>query len=207
MNFEIIDNIFQVTVFLLVTVGDIICWFSKKDRLYIILALAHSCFVMGTLYFVLHLAIRGIVPQVFYVAEISWISCYLFLHSYQIARYKKYKMHWRLIPVLCAAGFSVIAMLSNIFGPALLSTGAFSLTGSAIVYVGVYQLLYGKGPHKTTICLLLCVILQVTLYLSSFLFTDYTKFNLYFVIDFVLTISHAMVLLCTYLEVRENDVY
>ena len=88
MNFEIIDNIFQVIVFSLIVVADIVCWFLHKNRLYIILALAHSCFMMGTLYFVLYLVIRGKVPQFFYVSEISWIASYLFLHSYQIVGYK-----------------------------------------------------------------------------------------------------------------------
>lgn len=55
MNFEIIDNIFQVIVFSLIVVADIVCWFLHKNRLYIILALAHSCFMMGTftLYYIL----------------------------------------------------------------------------------------------------------------------------------------------------------
>ena len=72
MNFEIIDNVFQVAVFFVAALGDMVYWFYKRDRLYIILALVHSCFMMGTLYFVLHLVIRGVVPQVFYVSEISW---------------------------------------------------------------------------------------------------------------------------------------
>ena len=86
MNFEIIDNVFQVAVFFAAALGDMVYWFYKRDRLYIILALVHSCFMMGTLYFVLHLVIRGVVPQVFYVSEISWIASYLFMHTYQIVR-------------------------------------------------------------------------------------------------------------------------
>ena len=97
MNFEIIDNIFQVIVFSLIVVADIVCWFLQKNRLYIILALAHSCFMMGTLYFVLYLVIRGKVPQFFYVSEISWIASYLFLHSYQIVGYKGQRMGDRCI--------------------------------------------------------------------------------------------------------------
>ena len=88
MNFEIIDNVFQVAVFFAAALGDMVYWFYKRDRLYIILALVHSCFMMGTLYFVLHLVIRGVVLQVFYVSEISWIASYLFMHTYQIVRYR-----------------------------------------------------------------------------------------------------------------------
>ena len=91
MNFEIIDNVFQVAVFFAAALGDMVYWFYKRDRLYIILALVHSCFMMGTLYFVLHLVIRGVVPQVFYVSEISWIASYLFMHTYQIVRYRDKK--------------------------------------------------------------------------------------------------------------------
>lgn len=207
MNFEIIDNVIQVTVFFLLMITDLGCWFLRKNRLYIILALAHSCFMMGTLYFVLYLAIRGDVPQFFYVAEISWISSYLFLHSYQIIRYKKQRMRFSIMPLFCSIVIAAIAMRSEIFGPAILSTGAFVLAASAIVYVSVFQILYGNEPHKTSICLLLCVILQVSLYVSSFFIHDYTKFNLYFGIDITLTIFHALVLLCTLLEVKKDDVY
>lgn len=117
MNFEIIDNIFQVIVFSLIVVADIVCWFLHKNRLYIILALAHSCFMMGTLYFVLYLVIRGKVPQFFYVSEISWIASYLFLHSYQIVGYKGQRMKISVIPLICGIGVAIISIWSGIFGP------------------------------------------------------------------------------------------
>ena len=53
MNFELIDNFMQVGVMLVAAVADIIFWFRQKDRIYIILALEHGCFMMGTLYYVL----------------------------------------------------------------------------------------------------------------------------------------------------------
>lgn len=211
MNFEIIDNIFQVTMFFLAVIADIVCWLLRKNRLYLILALEHGCFMMGTLYFVLYLAIRGTVPQIFYVAEISWIASYLFLHSYQIVRCRKQRQQFSLIPMLCGVGVAAVAMRSEIFGPALLSTGAFALAGAAIVYVSVFQILYGdrekKKDIKTNVCLLLCVILQLTLYISSYFIHDYTRFNLYFVIDFILTITQVMLLPCTLLEVQKDAVY
>ena len=49
MNFELIDNFMQVGVMLVAAVADIIFWFRQKDRIYIILALEHGCFMMGTL--------------------------------------------------------------------------------------------------------------------------------------------------------------
>ena len=211
MNFEIIDNTFQVTVLFIVVVADIVYGILRRNRLYIILALAHGCFMMGTLYFVLYLAIRGVVPQVFYVAEISWIASYWFLHSYQIVRYKGQKMRFSIIPLLCGIGIAAVAMWSGIFGPALLATGALALAAGAIVYVSVFQLLYSdaveKKNTKTNICFLVCVVLQLVLYISSSFFHDYTKFNLYFALDITLTISLTLLLLCTLLEVKKDDIY
>ena len=143
MNFELIDNFMQVGVMLVAAVADIIFWFRQKDRIYIILALEHGCFMMGTLYYVLYLFIRGVVPQIFYVAEISWISSYLFLHTYQIVRRDGEKSRFAPVPAVCAAVIFIVAMRSEIFGPAILSTGAFAVTVGAITYIAVFHMQYG----------------------------------------------------------------
>lgn len=182
MNFEIIDNVFQVAVFFAAALGDMVYWFYKRDRLYIILALVHSCFMMGTLYFVLHLVIRGVVPQVFYVSEISWIASYLFMHTYQIVRYRIKKMRIAKIPVICGAGVLIVS-------------------------IAVFRILYEKEPHGVCYCMIVCVVLEVALYVSSNFIHDYTRFNLYFLIDFVLTIVNILLLPCTVWEVSGDDVY
>ena len=148
-----------------------------------------------------------ICQQFFYVSEISWIASYLFLHSYQIVGYKGQRMKISVIPLICGIGVAIISIWSGIFGPAILSTGVFTLAAGAIVYISVFQILYGDAPYKSSICILLCIILQVSLYISSSFFHDYTRFNLYFCIDIVLTISMAMLLPCTFMEVGKDDVH
>lgn len=207
MNFEIIDNVFQVAVFFAAALGDMVYWFYKRDRLYIILALVHSCFMMGTLYFVLHLVIRGVVPQVFYVSEISWIASYLFMHTYQIVRYRIKKIRIAKIPVICGAGVLIASMWSGIFGPVFLTTGIFAMVAGVIVFIAVFRILYEKEPHGVCYCMIVCVVLEVALYVSSNFIHDYTKFNLYFLIDFVLTIVNMLLLPCTVWEVSRDDVY
>ena len=91
--------------------------------------------MMGTLYFVLYLVIRGKVPQFFYVSEISWIASYLFLHSYQIVGYKGQRMKISVIPLICGIGVAIISIWSGIFGPAILSTGVFTLAAGASTLV------------------------------------------------------------------------
>lgn len=207
MNFEIIDNVFQVAVFFVAAFADMVYWFYKRDRLYIILALVHGCFMMGTLYFVLHLVIRGVVPQVFYVSEISWIASYLFMYTYQIVRYRIKKMRIAKIPVICGAGVLIASLWSGIFGPVFLSTGTFAIVAGVIVSVAVFRILYEKEPHGVCYCMIVCVVLEVALYVSSNFIHDYTRFNLYFLIDFVLTIVNMLLLPCTVWEVSRDDVY
>ena len=86
MNFELIDNCFQVAVLFCAALASIAAAFRQKDRRFLILTLFFLCVSMGTLYWVLHLFILGNVPQVFYVSEFSWLAAYLFLLSFQLVR-------------------------------------------------------------------------------------------------------------------------
>ena len=85
-NFELIDNLFQITVLLCACVAAGILAIRHRNRSLLILSLAYACFAMGTIYYVLYLVIIGIWPQVFYVAEISWLAAWLFYLSAQILR-------------------------------------------------------------------------------------------------------------------------
>lgn len=92
MNFELIDNLFQVILMSGAAILSAGLAFRKKSRQLLILAFAYGTFAMGTIYWLLHLAITGMVPQIFFVAEISWGASYLFLLSLQIARTEKIKI-------------------------------------------------------------------------------------------------------------------
>ena len=78
MNFELIDNSFQITILGFCTIAALFLALRYKSRSLLILALAYACFCMGTTYYILYLVIMGKVPQVFYVAEISWLAAWLF---------------------------------------------------------------------------------------------------------------------------------
>ena len=86
MNFELIDNSFQITILGFCTIAALFLALRYKSRSLLILALAYACFCMGTTYYILYLVIMGKVPQVFYVAEISWLAAWLFYLSVQILR-------------------------------------------------------------------------------------------------------------------------
>lgn len=90
MNFELIDNLFQVSILAAVSFASIILTIRYQERRFMILAFAYASFLMGTLYFVLYLAIIGNIPQVFYVSEISWLASYLFFFVSADSAYEKY---------------------------------------------------------------------------------------------------------------------
>ena len=70
MNFEIIDNAYQVTVLLICMLLSAWLGIRKKNLGFIMLSFGYGCCMMGTLFFVLYLAILGRVPQIFYTCEI-----------------------------------------------------------------------------------------------------------------------------------------
>ncbi len=133
MNFEIVDNIFQILVLFCVMIASVVTACKKKSRDFLLLAGSNGCFMMGTLYYVLYLIIMGKVPQIFYVAEISWLAAYLFFLSLSLSRRD---LHGKLFGVVSVLGAVVIVCLViafQIFGPSLFFSGCFGITAGTIV--------------------------------------------------------------------------
>ena len=120
MNFELIDNCFQVAVLFCAAIAAIAAALRHKDRRFLILALFFACVSMGTLYWVLHIFIFGDVPQVFYVSEVSWLAAYLFLLSLQMVRTDQVRPFFPLPALSCAILTAAVVLVFQIFGPAFL---------------------------------------------------------------------------------------
>ena len=204
MNFELIDNCFQVAVLLCAALAGIAAALRHKDRRFLILALFFACVSMGTLYWVLHLFIFGNVPQVFYVAEFSWLSAYLFLLSFQMVRIDRESPVFSLPSLICALATAVIMLAFRMFGPSYLVSAVFAGVLSAIVYLAVWRLWHRKGSGLVDCWLLLCVGLQLLLIVVSVFMKDFTHFNLYFAVDIMLTLSFAALLPLAAREVAEK---
>ena len=65
MSFEIIDNTFQVIVLAAMALLAFLLAFRRSSRSCLILAFGYASFMMGTLYYLLHLIILGHGVQVF----------------------------------------------------------------------------------------------------------------------------------------------
>ncbi len=206
-NFELIDNFFQVTVLGFTAFIALILAYLHKSRRCLILSLAYACFFMGTLYYVLCLCITGDVPQVFYVAEISWIASYFFFFSLQIVRTENIRLHFSPIPALCSVFIAATILIFRFAGPSYLVSGLFAIPTSGIMYLSVFRLQCNMKYWLTDFCFVICIILQVLLYIVSMFIKDYTRFNLYFAIDISLTISLVTLLVLNLQEVIKNDIH
>ena len=170
MNFELIDHRFHVAV--------LMC----------------AALAAGTLYWVLHIFIFGNVPQVFYVSEFSWLAAYLFLLSFQMVRTDRVRPLFSLPSLACALLTAAVVLAFRMFGPSYFVSAAFAGVVFAIVYLAVWRL-RRKGDGRLIDCwLLLCVGLQLLLYVVSVFMADFTHFNLYFAVDITLTLSFAALL-------------
>ena len=194
MNFELIDNCFQVTVLFCAVLAAIAAAFRRKDRRFLILALFFICVSMGTLYWVLHLFIFGNVPQVFYVSEFSWLAAYLFLLSFQMVRTDRGRPALSLPALFCALLTAAVVLAFRMFGPSYFVSAAFAGVMSVIVYLAVWRLRRRGSGRLVDGWLLLCVGLQLLLYVVSCFTQEYTRFNLYFAVDITLTLSFAALL-------------
>ena len=150
----------------------------------------------------LYLAIFGRVPQVFYVSELSWLASYLFYLSLEILRTERQRVRFDGLAALGAAALAAVCLRVRIFGPSWLMAGLFALTAGAIVYLALCRLRQGLGPRAVDAVLLLCTVLQVTLYAVSDFTRDYTRFNAYFAVDLLLTAAFLSLLPLTRREVR-----
>ena len=194
MNFELIDNCFQVAVLFCAALAAIAAALRHKDRRFLILALFFVCVFMGTLYWVLHIFIFGNVPQVFYVSEFSWLAAYLFLLSFQMVRAERVRPLFSLPSLACALLTAVVVLAFRMFGPSYFVSAAFAGVMSVIVYLAVWRLRRRGGGRLVDGWLLLCVGLQLLLYVVSCFMEDFTHFNLYFAVDITLTLSFAALL-------------
>ena len=132
MSFEIIDNTFQVIVLAAMALLAFLLAFRRSSRSCLILAFGYASFMMGTLYYLLHLIILGHGPQVFYVAECSWMASYFFFLSLEILYWEGLRPPFS--PFALAAGVVIagVVMRVQVFGPSPLMSGALALWPTSV---------------------------------------------------------------------------
>lgn len=203
MNFELLDNAYQILMLAAASVVSIVLSVRHRDRRFMILSFAYASFMIGTLYYTLHLAITGDIPRVFYVAEISWISSYLFYLSLQLYRSEKLKIRFYWLAALAAVVEACHIIYWQIMGDSYLFICTYALIMGAIVYLSVCRIQMKEAYMETDICLLIVCVLQVALYSVSAFMDGFTEFNLYFAVDMTLTTAFVTLLPMMYREVKK----
>ena len=189
MNFELIDNTFQVLVLLGMTLLSFYTALRRFSRSCLILAFGYASFMLGTLYYLLYLTIMGFPPQIFYVAECAWMAAYLFFLSLEILYWEKLRPAFSPLALVIALAAMGLIMKFEIFGPSPLMSGALAIAMGGLVYLCISALQKEEKPQLFEVSLLLLAALQITLYIVSMFIHDYTRFNLYYVVDILLTLT------------------
>lgn len=202
MSFELLDNLFQVTALGCSALAAGAFALKYRSRRCLTLALAYACFSMGTLYYLLHLAILGATPRTFYVAELSWLASYLFYLSFQILRTQGTKLQFQRLSAACGLCVAATVLCARIFGPSYFVSALFALTAGALAYLSAFRLRAGEKGRGIDALLLLCVCLQVALYVVSGFTSSYNRFNPYFAVDILLTLCFMGLLPLCAREVR-----
>ena len=135
MRFESFENTVQGSVLGARALLAFLLAFRRSSRSCLILAFGYASFMMGTLYYLLHLIILGHGPQVFYVAECSWMASYFFFLSLEILYWEG--LHPPFSPFALAAGVVIagVVMRVQVFGPSPLMSGVLALTFGALAYL------------------------------------------------------------------------
>lgn len=182
MSFEIIDNTFQVIVLAAMALLAFILAFRRSSRSCLILAFGYASFMMGTLYYLLHLIILGHGPQVFYVAECSWMASYFFFLSLEILYWEGLRPPFSPFALAAGAVTAGVVMWVQVFGPSPLMSGA-------LAYLCFSALQKEKRLRPYEIALLFEMSLQILLFVASGFIRDYTRFSLYYAVDILLTLT------------------
>ena len=184
MNFEVIDNLFQVAVLGSAALAALILALRHRSRHLLILALGYACFSMGTLYYLLYLVIWGVVPQIFYVSEIAWTAAYLFLLAFCLIETQKYRKKVDIPVCLLTAVEAVTVIGWQIPCPSCLFSAVFAAITAMIFYYAVVD--FRNEKRKLTFFMAILIVLQLMLYIVSAFMNDFTQFNLYFAVDLLL---------------------
>ena len=122
------------------------------------------------------------------MAEISWIAAYLFYLSVSLFQ-KDIQMKGCNMAVVCALVYTVISVVFKIMGPSPVTTIAFAVTVGTIAYRSVWGLCQNSSDKLLDVLFLLMLTFQLGVYIVSVFIKDYTRFNLYFLVDILLTLT------------------
>ena len=193
---EFLDNLTQLLAALSGCALSGVYYLRSRRQPYFLLCCFYGCFGFGLLYWLLYTLLVTGAPPMFYVSDMGWISCFLFLLllQYSLAdkeeRTLKSRLPWLALVMeipLTAYFISIGDVLYNLIVGALMA---------AMLRLAIRGLVWqSKQPkqdpgkwffHLVTIGYIL---LENCLWLSSYPWAGDTLANPYFWFDFAVTVS------------------
>ncbi len=194
MTPELIDNLLQVLAMLAGGCAAGAWYYYSRKQAYFILACFYSSFMMASLYWMLYTLLITDSPPMFYVSEMAWIACYLFLYLLQYTLSDPGEQAFRCRASWLALAFGIPLMIYFIsIGELFYNLIVYSLL-IAIVWKAIRGIAYwkdkkGQPGNKLLFhgAVLLFVVLENCLWLSSYPWVSDTWSNPYFWIDMTLS--------------------
>lgn len=210
MNFEIVDNLFQVGVTFICLVISAVTLIRTGRQIYVALTGVYGGFVIGTLFYTLHLIIIGTTPHLSYCAEISWMAAFLFMQQIVFLRALPEEKTMSKPAAAATALVMAFALYNRMLGPHWLFVAAFIVITAPAFYLSIRKI-EEKRRSGEKICGLEVLIpgiilLDVVLYFVSGFISDMSGFSLYYVIDLAITLSLAGLLVALKKE-EQHDIY
>lgn len=207
-NFEIIDNLFQVGILFICLIVSIFEQVKTKKQIFIALSGMYGSFMIGTLFYLLHLIIIGETPHISYCAEISWLASFIFMMQITIVRAKGKEKSFSPASALLAILFMAFALYNKMLGPLFI----FVITSTIVIGVSVYlsaRKIEEKRKSGTAISCLevfipLIILFDIMVYFVSIFVSDYSVFSIYYVFDALVTLSFAVMLIMYIREERKG---
>ena len=194
---EFIDNLTQLLAALTGFILSGASWLKTRRQPYFLLCCFYGCFGFGMLYWLLYTLLVTDAPPMFYVSDIGWISCFLFLLLLQYSfsdkeeRSLQSRLPWLALVIeipLTAYFISIGDALYNLIVGALMAAMLWTA-----IRVLVCQKRKGQRNRRFFyLVLLLFLCLENCLWLSSYPWAGDTLANPYFWFDFAVTASLLM---------------
>lgn len=195
MTTELFSNLLQLIVVSISAILATKLALEKKTVFYVLTAGALDTFALGVLYWLSYQFFTEITPQIFYVADISWLASYLFFIALELSTTEpgaKGKWHISMvIPIALGIGFTIYFCQ---WGDILLNIAYMSAL-TVLGCLALRNLKFSSSHWKNLhIFMLLFMVTEYGLWLSSCFWISDTLTNPYFWFDFALTAEMGLLL-------------
>lgn len=193
---ETLENGAQLVAVTVCLILSLRCLVRGRERVFELLALFYTCYLLGDLYWQLHLFFYKQTPQVRYVSDVSWLASWLFF--YCLLRCVSTPEERRLRhPLLCVPPIFAAVMCAFYmrWGTYLSNLVAAMMMSLLLIHVtrGLLYLRSAAEPrralYRTTLFFCAC---EYAVWTASCFFWYDTLANPYFWCDALLTVSAVL---------------